>query len=267
VRFTCVPARVPSAGRLHRSLVAACRRGVQAERSALQLVPGLRAFGVAAIAGLALVTTQSPAPVAASTPADRVIAIAESKLGDPWRYGAEGPYAFDCSGLVIYSFEKAGYGSKVAYGKYRSAYALYSWYRGRGLASRTGGQRGDLVVWGGGSHIGIYLGSGKAISTLTSGVRIHGIYAVTAPFTAFLHTHMSGTTSTLTYTSYRYTTAYLRLRSGPSTTYSTYAILDPNTKLGIRSSKLDSAGRRWYSVYSFQAGRTGWVAGWYTRAA
>ncbi|HET7026698.1 MAG TPA: NlpC/P60 family protein [Candidatus Limnocylindrales bacterium] len=231
----------------------------------MQVLPGLRAIGVAALAGVALVSIQSPPPVAASTPADRVISIAQAHLGDPWRYGAEGPSAFDCSGLVIYSFEKAGYGSKVANGRYRSAYALYSWYRGRGLASRTGGQRGDLVVWGGGSHVGIYLGDGKAISTLTSGVRIHGVYAVTAPFTAFLHTHMSGAT-TVTFTSYRYTTEALRLRAGPSTSYSTYAILDRNTKLGIRSSKLDSADRRWYWVYSFDARRGGWVAGWYTRA-
>ena len=44
------------------------------------------------------------------------------------------------------------------------------------------------MVWGGGSHIGIYLGGGMAISTLTSGVRIHAVNAVTAPFTAYLRT-------------------------------------------------------------------------------
>ncbi|HEU4572794.1 MAG TPA: NlpC/P60 family protein, partial [Candidatus Limnocylindrales bacterium] len=156
---------------------------------------------------------------------------------------------------------------------YRSAYAMYSWFRSRGLASRSGAQRGDLVVWGGGSHIGIYLGGGKAISTLTSGVRIHGVYAVTAPFTAFLHTHMSTTASsttsapTVTFIGYRYTTASLRLRAGPSTGYATYAILHSGSKLAIRSSKLDSAGRRWYWVYSYEARRGGYVAGWYTRAA
>ena len=49
---------------------------------------------------------------------------------------------------------------------------------------------GDLVIWGGGSHVGIYIGHGKAISTLTSGVRVHGVHAVTARFTAYLHTGM-----------------------------------------------------------------------------
>src|SRR5207253_7855788 len=163
--------------------------------------------------------------------------------------------------------------SKVAYGRYRSAYALYSWYRGRGLASRSGAMRGDLVVWGGGSHIGIYLGSGKAISTLTSGVTIHGVFAVTAPFTAYLHTHMSGTTAASTSTSttstirsIRHTTVNLRLRSGPSTSYRLLTVLRAGAKLGVTGSKLDGAGRRWYRVYAYSVKRTGWVAGWYTRA-
>ena len=29
-------------------------------------------------------------------------------LGDPYRWGAAGPHAFDCSGLMQYSFGKAG---------------------------------------------------------------------------------------------------------------------------------------------------------------
>ena len=52
-------------------------------------------------------------------------------------------------------------------------------------------QIGDLVVWGHGSHIGIYIGDGKAISTLRNGVRVHGVFAVTARFTTYIHTGMS----------------------------------------------------------------------------
>jgi len=68
---------------------------------------------------------------------------------------------------------------------------MYLWFRSHGKTSRTNPKIGDLVVWGYGSHIGIYIGGGKAISTLTSGVRIHGIYAVTARFTTFIHTGVS----------------------------------------------------------------------------
>lgn len=34
--------------------------------------------------------------------------IAISKIGDPYRYGAEGPSAFDCSGLTMYAYSHAG---------------------------------------------------------------------------------------------------------------------------------------------------------------
>lgn len=35
--------------------------------------------------------------------------IAKNQVGDPYRYGATGPGAFDCSGLTYYSFRKAGF--------------------------------------------------------------------------------------------------------------------------------------------------------------
>jgi SH3 domain-containing protein/NlpC/P60 family protein len=151
--------------------------------------PRLRAAAFAALISLTILSTGAPAPVAASTPADSIIALAKTKLGRPWVHYATGPRAFDCSGLVYYVFRKTGHLRTI--GGLRSAHGLYAYFRNRGRASRTGGRPGDLVIWGGGTHVGIYLGHGKAISTLTSGVRIHGIYAVRARFTAFLHTRMS----------------------------------------------------------------------------
>lgn len=35
--------------------------------------------------------------------------IARNQLGDPYAYGAAGPNAFDCSGLVYYSYRRAGF--------------------------------------------------------------------------------------------------------------------------------------------------------------
>ena len=102
-----------------------------------------------------------------------------------------GPSRFDCSGLVIYAFRKAGDGGRIRAPRLRSARALYRWFKARGLASRTNPKPGDLVIWGYGSHVGIYIGHGKAISTLMNGVRIHRVHAVTARFTAYLHTGMS----------------------------------------------------------------------------
>lgn len=37
------------------------------------------------------------------------LSIAKRQVGDPYRYGAAGPGAFDCSGLLYYSFRKAGF--------------------------------------------------------------------------------------------------------------------------------------------------------------
>jgi hypothetical protein len=243
----------------------------------LQVTARARGLGIGAIAAVVLATSSvaSPAPVEAATPADKVIAIARAQLGEPWVYGAEGPSSFDCSGLVIYSFKQAGYGYKVGNGTYRSARAMYDWFRSRGLATTRGGARGDLVVYGGGSHIGIYLGDGMVISTLTSGVRIHGLHAVTASFTAFLRTGMSsGTVSTTSSTSvrditdhYRYTTARLNMRTGPSTAYTSVGVLPYGSKLLATKAARDSAGRTWYWVWSYAAHRSVWVAGWYTRAA
>lgn len=243
----------------------------------MQVAARARTVAFAALAGVALTNPFAPAPAAAThSPADKVVAIATAQLGDPWVWGAAGPYSFDCSGLVIYSFKQAGYGYKIGDGKYRSAYAMYDWFRSRGLATKTGGQRGDVVIYGGGSHAGIYMGDGKVVSTLTSGVRIHGLYAVTAPFTAFLRTGMSSgtvttstttTTTTATTTTYRYTTASLRLRSGPSTAYATLSILPDDSKLKVTKSARDAYGRTWYFVWSYAAAKSGWVAGWYTRAA
>lgn len=130
--------------------------------------------------------------VAATTAASRVIGIARAQLGDPWRYGASGPDAFDCSGLVTYAFRQAGQLARIGGGDYRSASSLYAYFSRRGLASRRGGRIGDLVIYGGGSHVGLYIGDGRVVSTLTSGVRIHGTYALYQGFTAFLHTGLSG---------------------------------------------------------------------------
>lgn len=152
--------------------------------------PGARALASTALAAALLIASAPSAPAAAADPteANQVIAIAKAQLGDPWRYGATGPSAFDCSGLVLYSFKMAGDLALIGNGNYRSASALYKYFRDRGRTSRTTATPGDLVIWGNGSHVGIYLGGGMAISTLTSGVRIHAVNAVTAPFTAYLRT-------------------------------------------------------------------------------
>ena len=245
---------------------------------------GARAFIPLALAGVILVGSAPSTPVAAteySTEAQQIIAIARKQLGDPWRFGATGPGAFDCSGLVIYSYEQAGSLRFIGGGKLRSARSLYTYFRDRGLASRSGAKPGDLVIWGSGSHVGIYIGDGKAISTLTSGVRVHGIHALTASFTAFLHTGMSirrsdetlistppattttpPPTTTTTSTTIRHTTGSVNLRRGPGLSYSIIKVLANDTPLTVLRQTRDDRGVIWINVKT--GSLTGWVAKWLT---
>jgi cell wall-associated NlpC family hydrolase len=84
---------------------------------------------------------------------------AAAQKGDPYRYGAAGPNAFDCSGLTLYSYGKAGKTLP------RTAQAQYNKTR---RISSSNLQPGDLVFIGNspGSiyHVGIYAGywSGKS---------------------------------------------------------------------------------------------------------
>ena len=114
-----------------------------------------------------------------------IVALAKTHLGARYRWGSTGPFAFDCSGLVWRVFRQARLGRDVTS---QSAIWIYRDYLRRGLASRTNPQVGDLVVWGYGSHIGIYIGHGLAISALIEGVRVHRVNAVLTPFTTYLHT-------------------------------------------------------------------------------
>lgn len=139
-----------------------------------------------ASAAIAPAAPAAPTTVAASSV---VVAYARTHLRARYRRSATGPSAFDCSGLVWRVFAQAHLGRKVTS---RSARGIYLAYRNRGLASRHNPQVGDLVVWGHGSHVGIYVGQGRAISALVGGVRVHRVNALTTPFTAYLHTRLAG---------------------------------------------------------------------------
>jgi cell wall-associated NlpC family hydrolase len=84
-----------------------------------------------------------------------------SKIGTPYRYGASGPTAFDCSGLVKWSFANAGRALP------RTSRAM----AGVGTpVSRANLQPGDLVFFYKPiSHVGIYIGNGKIVHASRSG--------------------------------------------------------------------------------------------------
>lgn len=116
--------------------------------------------------------------VAASGAAATAIAAARSQLGVPYRWGGATPgVGFDCSGLIMWSYAKAGRSLP------HSSRALYSMTQ-RLSAGEL--QPGDLVF--GGSpvhHVGLYIGNGLMIHAPHSGdvVRIASIYSTSKPVT------------------------------------------------------------------------------------
>ncbi|MBV9832277.1 MAG: C40 family peptidase [Marmoricola sp.] len=99
-----------------------------------------------AVLGATLVAGPVSSASAASTSAiSRATDVALSKIGDHYRYGAAGPGAFDCSGLVYYSFRKAGIHNVP-----RTASAQA--HRARHI-SKHSLRRGDLMFFTSGGHV------------------------------------------------------------------------------------------------------------------
>ncbi|MCE5288133.1 MAG: C40 family peptidase [Nocardiaceae bacterium] len=123
----------------------------QAPRAIVQVVP----------APPAVPRIPKPAPVSRG---QQVASIALTRLGLPYVWGATGPDAFDCSGLVQWSFAQIG----VAIPRTSEAQA-------------TGGvpvpldalQPGDVIVYySDAHHVGLYIGNGQIIHASMEGVPI-----------------------------------------------------------------------------------------------
>ncbi|HNN47598.1 MAG TPA: NlpC/P60 family protein [Marmoricola sp.] len=122
----------------------------------------------------------SPAPtpeVSADPPptgsgVSAAIAYARSKLGMPYRWGAAGPSAFDCSGLTMMAW-RAG-------GKSLPHYSAAQYSTSTPI-SRAALKPGDLVFWGSSPgrihHVALYLGGGQILHAPRTGqpVRVDSI--------------------------------------------------------------------------------------------
>ncbi len=134
--------------RLLGSLKADQRRALEAAR---------RAAAARASRSRAFPTYNGPASGRAA------VAVREAyrKLGSPYSWGASGPSSFDCSGLTMWVWGKAGVSLP------HSSQAQYS--SGRHV-SRGDLQPGDLVFFGSPiHHVGIYIGGGRMISAPHTG--------------------------------------------------------------------------------------------------
>jgi len=104
----------------------------------------------------------------------KFLTAALSKVGDPYVYGAAGPNAFDCSGLVQYSAEQAGIKSmpRTAAEQYHATHPV----------SASNLQPGDLIFPdaefnnGNPGHVMIYIGGGKCVEAPHTGEDVKTIF-------------------------------------------------------------------------------------------
>lgn len=105
-------------------------------------------------------------PIAGSGRAETAVLYALAQRGDPYVFGATGPNAFDCSGLVGAAWRAAGVSLP------RTAAQISS----RGVSiPRAQWQRGDILYWGGrGSayHVALYLGGGQMVEAAHPGTSV-----------------------------------------------------------------------------------------------
>ncbi len=117
---------------------------------AQQAQPTQQASGQAA-------TTQTAKPQAStqsnSSTAQTVVSAAQSQIGKPYVWGATGPNAYDCSGLVQYAYSQAG--KNVGRTTYQQAGA------GQHI-SVSQAQAGDILMWGD-YHDAIYVGNNQYV--------------------------------------------------------------------------------------------------------
>ena len=106
----------------------------------------------------------------ANTVGAQALQAALSKRGDPYVWGAAGPGAFDCSGLVVWAFAQEG----ITLPHYTGDL----WNSGVHIA-RADLEPGDLVFFFSDiSHVGIYLGDGLMVDAPDFGevVRVDQVY-------------------------------------------------------------------------------------------
>jgi cell wall-associated NlpC family hydrolase len=146
-----------------------------AERHAAEQAAAAQAAAAEAAGSSAAASRPAPAaPRAAAPPAAPVLGgsaaarkavdIAMAQIGDPYVWGAAGPDAFDCSGLVQYAYAAAGI-SLPHSSRMQSTMGA--------PVSRDALQPGDLVFfYSPVSHVGIYIGDGQMVHASTSGVPV-----------------------------------------------------------------------------------------------
>ncbi len=160
------------------SAMAEVRRARAAAATEVAAITKRKLALVRKLQGLERIRAQvgEPAPVAlpvdlppARGSAAVAVRVAIAQVGKPYHWASAGPSSFDCSGLTMYAWGKAGVSLPHSS---RQQYASVP------HVARAALQPGDLVFYGSPiHHVGIYIGGGRMVDAPSSGrtVRVSGI--------------------------------------------------------------------------------------------
>ncbi|MBP3087985.1 hydrolase [Corynebacterium sp. sy017] len=113
-------------------------------------------------------------PSGGSETAKAAVAAAMSKQGAPYSWGAIGPDAFDCSGLIYWSYQQAGLTVP------RTSQAQMA---AGTPVSREELQPGDVVgYYPGATHVGMYIGDGMLIHASDYGIPVQVVSVDSMPW-------------------------------------------------------------------------------------
>src|SRR3954469_7002792 len=129
------------------------------QRGAFALLAGAGIVLTPAVAQASPAQAATTSAAASSATAQNAANIALAQVGKPYRYGAAGPDAFDCSGLTSFAYKAAGVDLPRTTGGQRGAGTP---------VSRSALQPGDLVFFYGGGHASIYIGNNQVVHAATA---------------------------------------------------------------------------------------------------
>ena len=109
-------------------------------------------------------TQPTPTPAPARTLGERAARVALREVGVPYQWGGTSPASgFDCSGLVYWTYGRLGIEvPRTSYGLYRE---------GRRVPRRRK-KAGDVLVFAGLGHVGLYVGHGRMVHAPHAGARV-----------------------------------------------------------------------------------------------
>jgi cell wall-associated NlpC family hydrolase len=151
-----------------RARAAAARRGAAKEAAAQQPEP-VPAPPPGGASG------EVPGTVSAET-GQQAVTYAESQIGKPYEWGADGPDSYDCSGLTMWAYAQVGV--------HLDHWTGYQWEQGEHI-STAAMRPGDLAFFASDTsdpstihHVGMYIGNGQMVEAPYTGanVRISSVW-------------------------------------------------------------------------------------------